>query len=93
MIRFFHLLARLAAALPEGLAVRLGSGYGWLLWRVFRFRRQIVDGQIRAALPELSLAQHRDLVRRVYRHFGLLALGLHRSAATRPGHQQGRPAL
>jgi len=58
--------------LPLWLRVRLGLAIGWFLLRVLRFRRDIVQGQIRASFPELDAAERTAMVRDVYRHFGLV---------------------
>lgn len=58
--------------LPLWLRVRLGLLIGWFLLRVLRFRKDIVQGQIRASFPELDAAEQGAIVRDVYRHLGLL---------------------
>lgn len=48
----------------------LGSGVGWLLNCVFRFRRRIVEMQLRIAFPELDDRAFCELRNRVYQHLG-----------------------
>jgi KDO2-lipid IV(A) lauroyltransferase len=69
-----EIIFRLAALLPARCARASGSGIGFLLDRVFRFRRNRITEQLQQAFPELMESEIIALRRRIYRHFGLLAM-------------------
>ncbi len=67
---------RAVALLPEGVAVQLGVALGGLLW-VTRFRRRLVEEQMRLALgAELPPAALAALARAHFRHLGLIVVEL-----------------
>ncbi|MBT3378706.1 MAG: lysophospholipid acyltransferase family protein [Lentisphaerae bacterium] len=57
---------------PLWFRVRSGMVVGWLLRCVFRFRRDVVEGQVQASFPELDGCERGAMIRDVYRHLGLL---------------------
>ncbi|MCK5802483.1 MAG: lysophospholipid acyltransferase family protein [Lentisphaeria bacterium] len=59
---------------PLRARVWLGCVVGWFLHSVLRLRRKVVTEQIGWAFPELDDGERAGLIRRVYRHFGLLGL-------------------
>lgn len=61
----------LAARLPVGLQLRLGSGLGWLFRTLQRREVKIARRNLEICLPELSPAEREDLVRRHFRSIGL----------------------
>lgn len=48
----FRSLSGLLGALPERMAIRVGEGLGWVLGRLVRFRRRVVDANLLQAFPE-----------------------------------------
>ena len=60
--------------LPETAAICFGTGLGWLLEHIIRFRRRTVIAQIDSAFPELDVITRRRLRRDFYRHIGLLGV-------------------
>lgn len=65
LFRVFH-------ALPAGLCRRGGVLTGFFLEHVLHFRRRHLLAHLTTAFPAQSPAERRDLLHRVYRHFGLL---------------------
>lgn len=57
-------------ALPEGIAVRLAGGLGWIAGVVLRIRRQDVDAHLAIAFPDRDSAWRRSIARRSYAHLG-----------------------
>jgi KDO2-lipid IV(A) lauroyltransferase len=56
--------------LPEGLALRLGEGLGWVVGVVLGVRRRTVHTHLRQAFPQETEAWRRRLARRSFRHIG-----------------------
>ncbi len=67
------ILFRLAWLMPSPLAVLKGRTWGWCL-SVLRFRRRRLLENLATAFPEQSDAEREQLLRRIYRHFGLLLI-------------------
>ncbi|MFA5207025.1 MAG: lysophospholipid acyltransferase family protein, partial [Lentisphaeria bacterium] len=67
---------RLAAWLPDSVAVGLGCALGWFLDRVLHWRRKRVTSNLALAFPERTPAELARLRTQVYRHFGLLGVEL-----------------
>lgn len=62
----------LLAQLPHRLLLWLGAGLGWLFRVVFRFRRRVIENNLRACFPDLSETALRRLVRANYRETGMM---------------------
>jgi len=62
----------LLAHLPYRLLMSLGAGLGWLIRVVFRFRRKVISKNLLACFPELSQAEHKQLIKRNYRETGMM---------------------
>ncbi len=65
MIYWFY---RLVAHTPELLSYWLADLGAWLLEHAFRYRRQVIDDNLRRAFPEKSLDQCAQLRREFYAH-------------------------
>ncbi len=65
-------------------AVRLGTLAGRIMHTVLRFRRTVVETQMRMALPELDAAALGRLSRAFYRHLGLLLVEILRQPTRTP---------
>lgn len=63
-------------ALPEGLALRVGAGLGWLAGAVLRIRRRDVDAHLAIAFPDRPPAWRRRVARASYAHLGREAVAL-----------------
>jgi Kdo2-lipid IVA lauroyltransferase/acyltransferase len=72
--------------LPRRLQLILGSGVGWLLRCVFRFRRHIVDMQLAVIFPELDEREFCELRNGVYQHFGRLLVEILAFPGMKRGH-------
>jgi KDO2-lipid IV(A) lauroyltransferase len=59
--------------LPLGALARVGLGLGWVLYRVARPRRHIVEVNLRLCFPELDERRRRQLAKA---HFGVLGRSL-----------------
>ncbi len=69
-----HLGYRLAlgilGVLPEGMALRIGAGLGWMVGTVLRIRWRVVLDHLRLAFPDRTEAWRRSLARASFRHLG-----------------------
>jgi KDO2-lipid IV(A) lauroyltransferase len=76
------LRAALAAAsgLPRPLGLRAGAVLGRLLRDPLALRRSVAERNIAAAFPELDAAARAHLARRMYSHFGRMAVDILRFA-------------
>lgn len=63
---------------PEGWAVRLAAGFGWLAGVLVRLRRADVEAHLALAFPDESPAWRRRVARRSYMHLGREAVMLFR---------------
>ena len=67
-----YLLFLLARPLPRGFLLAFGRGLGSFVWRVVRFRREVVLDNMRHAFgSEMDEEQIRDLARSFYRNLGM----------------------
>lgn len=66
-------LGRLLCGLPVPVLLALGSGLGWLVWRLLPSRRRVVRINLRLSFPELP---EDEIVRLVEAHFRALGMGL-----------------
>jgi KDO2-lipid IV(A) lauroyltransferase len=64
-MRFIY---RMLGRLPLPLLYGVASLLAWVLYRVVRYRRAVVDENLRHAFPELDRAQLAALEKRFYRH-------------------------
>ena len=69
--------------LPRHLALGAGAVAGRAAWRL-GLRRAVTEENLRIALPDLGTAERRALGRRVYEHFGRMAVDSLRLAASGP---------
>jgi len=65
---------RLLGRLPLPLLYGVAAVAGFLLHRVVRYRRQVVEDNLAAALPEYTPGQRRELARTFYRRLAEVAL-------------------
>jgi len=70
-------LARALSALPLGWLLRFGEGLGWLLGRLLRSRRHIVQRNLELCFPELAAAARERLTDD---HFKALGAGVFEAA-------------
>ncbi len=66
-------IGRALCWLPVGLLLAIGSGLGWLVWRLLPSRRRIVRINLRLCFPTMDEA---TIVRLVEGHFRALGMGL-----------------
>lgn len=66
----YRLILAALRLLPEGMALRLGEGLGWLVGVVFGIRRKTVRSHLRQAFPHETEGWRRRLARRSFRHIG-----------------------
>ena len=66
-------IGRALCWLPVGWLLAIGSGLGWLVWRVLPSRRRIVRINLRLCFPDLD---EPTIVRMVEGHFRALGMGL-----------------
>ncbi|HET7796787.1 MAG TPA: hypothetical protein VFK72_02795 [Nevskia sp.] len=66
-------IGRALCWLPVGTLLAIGSGLGWLVWRLLPSRRRIVRINLRLCFPTMDEA---TIVRRVEGHFRALGMGL-----------------
>ncbi len=71
LVEFFFWLA---AVLPERTVPKIGRCVGFALCRIVRFRRRLILQQLKLAFPEYSETERRKLLKKVYNHFGTLAV-------------------
>jgi KDO2-lipid IV(A) lauroyltransferase len=64
----------LVQAMPAPLAWRMSELLAWLVHVLDRRHRQVAADNLRHAFPHLSDAQIAQVVRKVYRHFGLMII-------------------
>ncbi len=69
-------LVALVRRLPHGVTEMCGTTLGRLCWALDRRHRQVATDNVRLALPNLSDAERRVLVRRAFEHFGRLLCGM-----------------
>ncbi len=67
----FQVFRGLLRSVPHATAWNLGRGLGALAHSVLRGRRRLALENVRLALPELSEAERRSLVRKMFQHLGL----------------------
>ncbi len=61
-------------SLPPSITVRLGCGLGWFLQRIVKYRRTAILQHLKIAFPDIADRELETLLRRIYRHYGLLLL-------------------
>jgi len=66
----YKVLVLLLSWAPEGMALRLGEGMGWVAGVVFRVRWATVMDHLRMAFPEKDERWRRRLARASFRHLG-----------------------
>ncbi|MDE2764715.1 MAG: lysophospholipid acyltransferase family protein [Gemmatimonadota bacterium] len=76
-------VAALCRAMPEAVADRVGAVLGWMAWRVWRPRWDVVTKQLRMAFPDADEAWWLGVARRSYVHFGAEAVAMFRLAGAR----------
>ncbi len=73
-----ELIFWLAAVLPERVVPKAGCGVGFTLQHIVRFRHRLIRRHLALAFPEYSEIERRKLLKKVYNHFGTLAIELMR---------------
>ncbi len=74
-----NLILYTISLLPESVAIATGKAIGCLL-RFFNFRRFIITDSIKTAFPHFTRQEVRELRKKCYQHFGLLAIEILRQA-------------
>lgn len=69
-----HLLVRAVACLPFALLYRFSDAARYLLFYVVRYRRKVVENNVRHAFPTHSAEERRRIVWEFYRFFGDYAI-------------------
>lgn len=69
MTRFLRILFTIPALLPLWALYPLSSVFAWLMGSVFRYRRRVVMGNLRACFPDKSEEELRAIARQFYRNF------------------------
>ena len=65
-------LCWLLARLPYRLLLAVGRGLGWLFKKAFKSRRRVIDRNISACFPGLSMKEQQQLVNQNYRETGMM---------------------
>ncbi|MCW8846841.1 MAG: LpxL/LpxP family Kdo(2)-lipid IV(A) lauroyl/palmitoleoyl acyltransferase [Gammaproteobacteria bacterium] len=63
-------LMGLVSLLPSAMAMRVGRGLGWIMYRVLPKRRQVAERNIELAYPELESGQRQQLVKDIFASLG-----------------------
>ena len=64
----YYLLIKPLSWVPLPLLYPVSDGLSWLFFRVLKFRRTVVDGNINRSFPEKSEQERRYIAREFYRH-------------------------
>ncbi len=70
-LKFIWLMTQI---LPYRLAIQLSRGLSFLTFSVFRVRRDVTIQNIRRAFPEKTVGECTRLAKKVYNHFGRVAI-------------------
>jgi KDO2-lipid IV(A) lauroyltransferase len=81
--------ARLLARLPLGFLYGLADFAGWLTWRFFPYREQLVRENLSKAFPSFSEAQLREVMRGYYHGFAQMLMEIIKSVHM-PAEELGR---
>lgn len=65
-------LCWLLARLPYRLLLAVGRGLGWLFKKAFKSRRRVIDRNISACFPGLTMKEQQQLVNQNYRETGMM---------------------
>lgn len=65
------LLPRLIAALPQRRRLGLGAGLGWLMARMLKKRRRVMQANLRVAFPDWMPARYDQLIDEHFRRLGV----------------------
>ncbi|MCH2114234.1 MAG: lysophospholipid acyltransferase family protein [Pirellulales bacterium] len=61
-------------SLPLGICLAISRRGGWLCWEVLRFRRQVVEENLRIAFPQESVARRNQIGLEMWRHLLLMMI-------------------
>lgn len=81
---------RLLACLPWSVLYGIASLLGWLAFRVFPYRAEIVRDNLGRAFPDLDEAGLREIERQYYAGFAQVLVEVIKSAALSPGQLRSR---
>jgi len=72
--------ARLVARVPLGVLYACAGAVGWLTWRLFPYRQQLVRDNLIKAFPAFSDGELRETMRRYYLSFAQMLMEIIKSA-------------
>jgi KDO2-lipid IV(A) lauroyltransferase len=75
---------RLLSAVPLPILYGLATAVGWLAFRVFPYRKELVHHHLKLAFPEQDEAGLRDIMRRYYAGFAQMLFEIIKSATMPP---------
>ncbi len=76
--RIVYFLIRLAGLLPLGVLYFISDLICYLIYHVIRYRRQVVNENLRNSFPEKSASEIRNIAKKYYRHLSdLIVEGLY----------------
>jgi Kdo2-lipid IVA lauroyltransferase/acyltransferase len=81
---------RLLARLPFALLYRIADVLGWLVYRVFPHREEVVRANLTRAFPEYDKSQLRDVMRRYYLGFAEVLVEVIKSVSLPPDELRRR---
>jgi KDO2-lipid IV(A) lauroyltransferase len=61
-------LARIAGLMPFGMLYKLSDFTAFMLFHVFRYRRKVIENNMRRSFPEMSEAARKKLVKKSYQN-------------------------
>ena len=70
----YHLLIAPISRLPFPVLYALSDGLSFMLFRVFRYRRKVIESNIRGSFPDMPAAEQDRIIRTFFRHFTDLVL-------------------
>lgn len=89
----FRMVMGVLAVLPEGVALAVGAGAGWIAGSLLRIRRSDVDGNLARAFPERDAAWRGRVARASYAHLGREAVSTYRVSARGPREVVARTTM
>lgn len=70
----YYLFILPLSRLPYPVLYTISDGLSFLLFRVFRYRRKVIESNIRGSFPEKSKSEQNHIIRKFFRHFTDLVL-------------------
>ena len=74
MYYILRLITIFISLLPRKVALGLGQFFGFFIYNIYPFRKNIAKKNLSLAFPELNASEHETIIKNCYKHYGMILM-------------------